>query len=121
MPQGVRFQRRSPFALTPVARTGTIRPERTGAEAPGENDSYVVPDDVPGVSECWRSSSPASQVGGWRRGGYFARRQATGTSLQQAEEQANRVLAEAESKHKEITLEAKEEALQIRNSGSRGP
>ncbi|MGH2610125.1 MAG: ribonuclease Y, partial [Tepidiformaceae bacterium] len=48
--------------------------------------------------------------------GYYARRQATGTSLQQAEEQANRVLAEAESKTKETILEAKEEALQIRNS-----
>ncbi len=48
--------------------------------------------------------------------GYYFRRQATGTSLQQAEEQANRVLAEAESKQKEIILEAKEEALQIRDS-----
>jgi ribonuclease Y len=48
--------------------------------------------------------------------GYYFRRQAIGTSLQQAEEQANRVLAEAESKQKEIILEAKEEALQIRNA-----
>ncbi|MEX1103690.1 MAG: ribonuclease Y [Dehalococcoidia bacterium] len=48
--------------------------------------------------------------------GYYARRQVTGTSLQQAEEQANRVLAEAESKTKETILEAKEEALQIRNA-----
>ena len=47
--------------------------------------------------------------------GYYARRQATGTSLQQAEEQASRVLAEAESKSKEITIDAKEEALQLRN------
>ncbi|MEX0784325.1 MAG: ribonuclease Y [Dehalococcoidia bacterium] len=48
--------------------------------------------------------------------GFYARRQVTGTSLQQAEEQANRVLAEAESKTKETILEAKEEALQIRNA-----
>jgi ribonuclease Y len=48
--------------------------------------------------------------------GFYVRRQVTGTSLQQAEEQANRVLAEAESKQKETILEAKEEALQIRNA-----
>ncbi len=47
--------------------------------------------------------------------GYLARRSTVGTSLQQAEEQASRILAEAESKHKETILEAKEEALRLRN------
>jgi ribonuclease Y len=47
--------------------------------------------------------------------GYMVRRRATGISLQQAEEQANRTLAEAESKQKELLLEAKEEALRLRN------
>ena len=43
------------------------------------------------------------------------RRKADGTSLLQAQEQASRVLAEAESKQKELTLEAKEESLKLRN------
>lgn len=47
--------------------------------------------------------------------GYAARRRSVGTSLLVAEEQASRVLAEAESKQKELLLEAKEEALRLRN------
>lgn len=47
--------------------------------------------------------------------GYFARRRSDGTSLQQAEEQASRVLAEAESRQKELLLEVKEETLKLRN------
>ncbi|MCC6381142.1 MAG: ribonuclease Y [Dehalococcoidia bacterium] len=48
--------------------------------------------------------------------GLFARRKSVGTSLQQAEEQASRTLAEAESRRKELLLEAKEENLSLRNS-----
>ena len=48
--------------------------------------------------------------------GYFARRRALGTSLQEAEEQASRVLAEAETKQKELLLQAKEETLSLRGS-----
>src|SRR5690349_3872602 len=48
--------------------------------------------------------------------GYYARRQSQGASLQQAEEQASRLLAEAESKSKDVLLEAKEEALCTRNT-----
>jgi ribonuclease Y len=47
---------------------------------------------------------------------YMVRKQNTATSLQLAEEQATRVLAEAEQKSKEMVLEAKEESLQQRNS-----
>jgi len=47
--------------------------------------------------------------------GYVARRRADGTSVQQAEEQANRTLAEAETRQKELLLAAKEEALTLRN------
>ncbi|MBI5947577.1 MAG: ribonuclease Y [Chloroflexi bacterium] len=49
-------------------------------------------------------------------GGYFARRRTLGTSLQQAEEQASRVLAEADTRQKELLLTAKEEVLSLRNS-----
>ncbi len=49
-------------------------------------------------------------------GGYFARRRTLGTSLQDAEEQASRVLAEAETKQKEMLLQAKEENLSLRSS-----
>ncbi len=49
-------------------------------------------------------------------GGYFARRRTLGTSLQDAEEQASRVLAEAETKQKELLLQAKEENLSLRSS-----
>jgi ribonuclease Y len=48
--------------------------------------------------------------------GYLARRRAVGTSLQQAEEQASRILAEAESRQKQLTLEAKEETLKLRTT-----
>lgn len=48
--------------------------------------------------------------------GYMVRRNTVGTSLQQAEEQASRILAEAESRQKELLLEAKEENLRLRNS-----
>ncbi|MES4792273.1 MAG: ribonuclease Y [Chloroflexota bacterium] len=48
--------------------------------------------------------------------GVLYRRRVTGTSLQQAEEQANRILAEAETRQKELLLQAKEETLQLRNS-----
>jgi ribonuclease Y len=48
--------------------------------------------------------------------GYAARRRSVGTSLLQAEEQASRVLAEAESRQKELLLEVKEEALRLRNA-----
>jgi ribonucrease Y len=48
--------------------------------------------------------------------GYLARRRTLDTSLLQAEEQASRLLAEAESKQKELLLEAKEEALRLRNT-----
>ena len=47
--------------------------------------------------------------------GYLSRRRSLGTELQQAEEQASRVLAEAESKQKTLLLEAKEETLRLRN------
>jgi ribonuclease Y len=48
--------------------------------------------------------------------GFMVRRNTVGTSLQQAEEQASRVLAEAESRQKELLLAAKEEGLQLRNT-----
>ncbi|MGI8926707.1 MAG: ribonuclease Y [Tepidiformaceae bacterium] len=48
--------------------------------------------------------------------GYLIRRRAVGTSLQQAEEQASRILAEAESKHKELRLQAQEENLSQRTA-----
>jgi ribonuclease Y len=48
--------------------------------------------------------------------GFAARRRSEGTSLLQAEEQASRVLAEAESRQKELLLEAKEETLALRNT-----
>ncbi len=47
--------------------------------------------------------------------GFVARRRSDGTSLQQAEEQANRVLAEAETRQKELLLAAKDEQLTLRN------
>ncbi len=47
--------------------------------------------------------------------GFFARRRSDGTSLQQAEEQANRLLAEAETRQKELLLAAKDEQLTLRN------
>ena len=49
-------------------------------------------------------------------GGFMIRRRSVGTSLLQAEEQSRRILAEAESKQKELILEAKEEALKVRNT-----
>jgi ribonuclease Y len=48
--------------------------------------------------------------------GFLVRRRAEGTSLQQAEEQASRILAEAETRQKELLLEAKEETLALRNA-----
>ena len=48
--------------------------------------------------------------------GFMARRRSDGTLLQQAEEQASRILAEAESRQKELVLEAKEETLTLRNN-----
>jgi len=47
--------------------------------------------------------------------GFALRRRSDGTSLQQAEEQANRILAEAETRQKELLLAAKEENLALRN------
>ena len=47
--------------------------------------------------------------------GFLARRRSDGTSLQQAEEQANRLLAEAETRQKELLLAAKDEQLTLRN------
>jgi ribonuclease Y len=49
-------------------------------------------------------------------GGFMIRRRSVGTSLLQAEEQSGRILAEAESKQKELILAAKEEALTVRNT-----
>jgi ribonuclease Y len=48
--------------------------------------------------------------------GYLARRRSMGTELQQAEEQASRIVSEAESRQKELLLEAKEEALRLQNT-----
>lgn len=48
--------------------------------------------------------------------GLMVRRRTEGTSLQQAEEQASRILAEAETRQKELLLAAKEETLTLRNS-----
>jgi ribonuclease Y len=48
--------------------------------------------------------------------GVLYRRRVTGTSLLQAEEQASRILAEAETRQKELLLTAKEETLALRNS-----
>jgi len=47
--------------------------------------------------------------------GFMARRRSDGTSLQQAEEQASRILIEAETRQKELLLAAKEETLGMRN------
>jgi ribonuclease Y len=46
---------------------------------------------------------------------YTRRKRADGTSLLEAEEQASRILAEAESKQKELLLEVKEETLKLRS------
>ena len=48
--------------------------------------------------------------------GFTLRRRADGTSLQQAEEQASRLLTEAETRQKELLLATKEEQLALRNS-----
>ncbi len=48
--------------------------------------------------------------------GYLVRRRAVGTSLVQAEEQASRILAEAESRQKELLLEARDETLKLRTT-----
>lgn len=48
--------------------------------------------------------------------GFSARRRSVGTSLQQAEEQASRIIAEAETRQKELLLEAKEENLRLHNT-----
>jgi ribonuclease Y len=48
--------------------------------------------------------------------GFLARRRRDGTSQQAAEEQANRILVEAESKQKELLLRAREEELDRRNA-----
>lgn len=48
--------------------------------------------------------------------GYALRRRKVSTSLEEAEEQAHRIVAEAEAKQKEIILEGKEEALSARNA-----
>ena len=47
--------------------------------------------------------------------GFLVRRRSDGTSLQQAEEQASRLLAEAETRQKELLLAAKDEQLTLRN------
>ncbi|MGE0598481.1 MAG: ribonuclease Y [Dehalococcoidia bacterium] len=47
--------------------------------------------------------------------GFALRRRADGTSLQLAEEQSSRILAEAETRQKELLLAAKEETLTLRN------
>ena len=47
--------------------------------------------------------------------GFAVRRRSDGTSLQLAEEQSNRILAEAETRQKELLLAAKEETLTLRN------
>ena len=48
--------------------------------------------------------------------GFVARKRADGTSLQQAEEQASRLITEAETRQKELLLEAKEETLRLRTT-----
>jgi ribonucrease Y len=48
--------------------------------------------------------------------GFVLRRQQNATSLQEAEEKANRILVEAESQQKELLLKAKEETLEMRNA-----
>lgn len=48
--------------------------------------------------------------------GYLLRRKAVETSLRDAQEGSSRILAEAESKQKEILLEAKEEALRLKDA-----
>ncbi|GAB4325165.1 MAG: ribonuclease Y [Dehalococcoidia bacterium] len=48
--------------------------------------------------------------------GYLLRRKAVETSLRDAQEGSSRILAEAESKQKEILLEAKEEALKLKDA-----
>ena len=47
--------------------------------------------------------------------GFVLRKRADGTSLQLAEEQSSRILAEAETRQKELLLAAKEETLTLRN------
>ena len=47
---------------------------------------------------------------------YFTRKRTDATASLHAEEQANRVLAEAEQRQKELLLEAKEEELKARNN-----
>lgn len=47
--------------------------------------------------------------------GLAYRRRVTATSLEEAEKQASRILAEAETKQKELLLAAKEETLSLRN------
>ncbi|OAI43220.1 ribonuclease Y [bacterium SCGC AG-212-C10] len=47
--------------------------------------------------------------------GLLARRRANDTSLQRAEEQSTRILAEAETRQKTLILEAQEKTLQARN------
>ncbi len=48
--------------------------------------------------------------------GYLVRRRSVGASSLVAEEQSRRILSEADTKQKEIVLEAKEEALKVRNT-----
>jgi ribonuclease Y len=48
--------------------------------------------------------------------GFLVRRRRDGTSQQLAEEQANRILVEAESRQKELLLKAREEELDRRNA-----
>ena len=48
--------------------------------------------------------------------GFTVRRRQDATSLQEAEEKANRILVEAESTQKELLLKAKEESLEMRNA-----
>ena len=45
--------------------------------------------------------------------GYLVRRRSVGASSLVAEEQSRRILSEADTKQKEIVLEAKEEALKM--------
>ncbi len=47
--------------------------------------------------------------------GFVVRRRSDGTSLQKAEEQASRLLSEAETRQKELLFAAKEEQLTLRN------
>jgi len=47
--------------------------------------------------------------------GFFGRQIITGRRVQAAEQAANRLIAEARAKQKEILLEAKDESISIRN------